>query len=117
MFLTPREMLSIGALYLNRGAAGGRQVVPRAWVDSSLVERTGSPWNGNRYGYGWWTRSAHGYNYHSWRYGGQFIFIVRALGLVVVTTSDAETERDGGHTHAIYSILEDDIIAAVARET
>jgi CubicO group peptidase (beta-lactamase class C family) len=114
MYLTPRQMLAFGTLYLQRGAYRGRRVLPAAWVDSSLVERTVSPWNGNRYGYGWWTREANGVKYHfAWGYGGQFIFIVPSRSLVVVTTSDSESSREGSHTQAIYSILEGRIIAAV----
>ena len=116
MFLAPREMLKIGTLYLNRGALGSKQIVPRAWVDSSLVPRTISPFNGNRYGYGWWMRSAHGHAIHyAWGYGGQFIFVVPDLQLVVVTTSDAESPRDGGHTGEIHRILEEEIIPAVSQ--
>lgn len=118
MFLTPREMLRIGTLYLNHGAVNGRQVVPRAWIDSSYVERTVSPWNGNRYGYGWWTRNAHGFNVRfAWGYGGQFIFIVPDLQLVVVATSDANASRYWGHTNAVQALLENEIIPAVTTRT
>lgn len=115
MFLTPRDMLKLGTLYLNRGALDGRQIIPRAWVDSSFVPRTVSPFNGNRYGYGWWIRSSGGHDIHyAWGYGGQFIFVVPGLQLVVVTTSDAESTRDGNHTGELHRILEEEIIPAVS---
>ena len=114
MFMTPRDMLKIGALYLNRGRVGGRQVVDSAWIDSSFVMRTTSPWNGNRYGYGWWTRYAHGHDVRfAWGYGGQFIFVVPTLELVVVMTSDAESRREGDHNRALHRLLEDAIIPAI----
>jgi CubicO group peptidase (beta-lactamase class C family) len=115
MYLTPREMVKIGALYLRGGVAGGRQLVPRAWLDSSAIPRTISPFNGNRYGYGWWIREAGGHQViYAWGYGGQFIFVVPSLELVVVTTSNPNARtRDGGHLDAIYSILEEDIVPAV----
>ncbi|MEX2152065.1 MAG: serine hydrolase [Gemmatimonadaceae bacterium] len=113
MYLTPRDMLKIGTLFLNGGAVRGRQVVPRAWVDSSFVPRTTSPFNGNRYGYGWWTRNAQGFDVrYAWGYGGQFIFIVPELELVVVATSDAESGRDGGHNWALHRLFEDEIVGA-----
>jgi CubicO group peptidase (beta-lactamase class C family) len=116
MYMTPRDMLRIGTLYLNGGAIGDRQVVPRAWVDSSFVPRTSSPYNGNRYGYGWWTRTAQGYDVkYAWGYGGQFIFIVPDLQLVVVMTSDADTRREGSHTRQLHRLLEDDILPSVLR--
>lgn len=115
MFLTPREMLKIGTLYLQHGSSDGRQILPRAWVDSSLVPRTTSPFNGNGYGYGWWTRGASGVDVHyAWGYGGQFIFIVPALDLVVVATSDAESSRDGGHTRELQRIVEEELVPAVS---
>ena len=114
MYLTPRDMLKIGTLYLNRGLAGGREVVPAAWIDSSFVPRTSSPWNGNRYGYGWWTRSAHGHDIrYAWGYGGQFIFVVPTLQLVVVMTSDADSRREGDHNRALHRLLEDEIMRSV----
>ncbi|HET9270920.1 MAG TPA: serine hydrolase, partial [Vicinamibacterales bacterium] len=51
MLMTPRQMLAFGELYLNRGRAGGTQVVPESWVESSLVPRGRSPISGNEYGY------------------------------------------------------------------
>jgi len=113
MYLTPRAMLKIGTLYLDRGVVNGRQIVPAAWIDSSFAPRTTSPFNGNRYGYGWWTRSAQGYDVrYAWGYGGQFIFIVPELQLVVVATSDADSRREGGHTWAIHRLLEDEVVPA-----
>jgi CubicO group peptidase (beta-lactamase class C family) len=115
MYMTPRDMLRIGTLYLNRGEWNGRQVVPADWVDSSFVRRTSSPWNGNGYGYGWWTRTTHGVRVHyAWGYGGQFIFIVPTLELVVVMTSDAESRREGGHNSALHGLLDSHIVPAVS---
>ena len=117
MYLTPRDMLRIGTLYLNRGLVGQREVVPASWVDSSFVPRTSSPWNGNRYGYGWWTRSAWGHDIrYAWGYGGQFIFVVPTLELVVVVTSDAESRREGDHNRAVHRLLEQEIIPSVIEQ-
>ena len=115
MRLTPREMLAFGTLYLNRGrAADGTQVVPAAWVDSSWVPRTRSGWSGNAYGYGWWMRDAAGHPvYFAWGYGGQFIFVVPDLELVVVTTSATDTDRERGHLDAIHALLAEEIVPAV----
>jgi len=112
MYMTPRDMLKVGTLYLNRGEFEGRSIVPSAWVDSSFVPRTVSPFNGNRYGYGWWMRSAGGQAIHyAWGYGGQFIFVVPGMDLVVVMTSDADATRDGGHNRELHRILEKEILS------
>lgn len=117
MYLRARDMLKIGTLYLNGGTWNGRQIVPRAWIDSSLVSRTTSPWNGNGYGYGWWRREAYGYAIHyAWGYAGQFIFVVPELALVVVTTSDANVSREGRSTWAVQRLFEDEILPAFLSE-
>jgi CubicO group peptidase (beta-lactamase class C family) len=114
MYLSPREMLAFGQLYLDRGRAKGRQVVPAAWIDSSFVVRGYSPWNGHGYGYGWWHRRSGPHDVHfAWGYGGQYIFVVPSLGLVVVTTSDAEVASRGGeHLEAIHEMLDRWIVPA-----
>ncbi|MGH7636650.1 MAG: serine hydrolase domain-containing protein, partial [Gemmatimonadaceae bacterium] len=85
MYMTPRAMVAFGNLYLRRGkTADGKQVVPAAWVDSSWVVRTRSDWSGMEYGYGWWARPMAGHDVRlAWGYGGQFIFVVPSLDLVV----------------------------------
>ena len=116
MRLTPRQMLAFGRLYLRGGRApDGTQVLPREWIDSSWVRRTSSPWNGHGYGYGWWMREARGVPvYFAWGYGGQFIFVVPALDLVAVITSDPNTSRDGGHLGALHTLFDELIVGAVA---
>ncbi len=124
MRMTPREALRFGALYLHRGVAppgtpaAGRRLLPDGWVDSSWVPRTVSDYSGHRYGYGWWQRDvADGSGTHAvhfaWGYGGQFIFVVPDLSLVVVATSDPDApERDRSHLDAVHGLL-DRIVAAV----
>ena len=110
MRMTPREMLAFGRLYLDGGRApDGTQLLPRAWIDSSWVQRTTSGWSGNGYGYGWWIREAHGHPvYFAWGYGGQFIFVVPSASMVVVATSDPTPERrDGAHLGAIHALVDE----------
>lgn len=116
MLLTPRQMVAFGELYLRRGRAGDAVVVPGSFVDASFVPRGQSRWGSDRfYGYGWWIRELAGQTvYYAWGYGGQFIFIVPALDLVVVATSvptDSEDRR--GHNRAIYALVETHIIPAI----
>ena len=108
MLMTPRQMLTFGELYLNRGRAGGAQVVPESWVEQSLVPRGRSPISGNEYGYGWWIREMGGHRaYYAWGFGGQYIFVVPDLELVVVTTSASTVAEDRrSHRVSVFDLVE-----------
>jgi len=113
MLLTPRQMASIGELYLNRGRVGSRQVVPAAWVDTSCIPRTTSVWDGDRrYGYGWWIQDFEGTTAcFAWGYGGQYIFVFRELDLVVVATSStAVSEERRGHRRRLFDLIEAQVL-------
>jgi CubicO group peptidase (beta-lactamase class C family) len=108
MLMTPRQMVAFGELYVNRGRVGDRQLLPASWIDRSFVPRGRSRWGNDReYGYGWWIRALGDRNtYYAWGYGGQFIFVVPDLALVVVTTSRADVSRERrDHNDAIYDIV------------
>ena len=98
MAMTPRQMLAFGELYLREGRVGATQVLPAQWIRDSWVPR-GRSLRGDRddreYGYGWWMRTLAGQRtYYAWGFGGQFIFVVPALELVVVTTSSTATDDE-----------------------
>jgi CubicO group peptidase (beta-lactamase class C family) len=118
MLLTPRQMVAFGNLYLKRGVVNGRQVVPAAWVDASFIPRARSRWSEQQYGYGWWIRELAGHRaYYAWGFGGQFIFVVPELDLVIVTTSSAavgETRRD--HRRTVLDVVERFVIPSLAAE-
>jgi CubicO group peptidase (beta-lactamase class C family) len=118
MLLTPRQMVQFGELYLHRGQVNGRQVVPASWVAESFVPRGRSGWSDELYGYGWWIREMAGVPaYYAWGYGGQFIFVIPALDLVVVSTS-AVTVSDDRRTHrrTVDDLVEQAIVAPIANQ-
>lgn len=119
MLLTPRQMLAFGQLYLDRGRVrlpadasagrgGERQVVPESWIARSLVPRGRSYWSDQEYGYGWWIRELGGHRtYYAWGFGGQYIFVVPDLELVVVTTSSATVAEDRrSHRRNVFDLVE-----------
>jgi CubicO group peptidase (beta-lactamase class C family) len=114
MHMRPRAMLEIGELYLRGGRVKGRQVVSEAWVQASLKPRTQSRWSGRQYGYGWWIRTMSGHQvYYAWGYGGQFIFVVPDLQMVVVTTSSPlPGQGRRNHQRTIYDLMEHDLVPA-----
>ncbi|HEX2204889.1 MAG TPA: serine hydrolase [Longimicrobium sp.] len=113
MRLTPRDMLRIGELFRNGGRHGGAQVVPKAWIEASTRPLGTSPWNGHRYGYGWWIKEARGHPvYFAWGYGGQYVFVVPGLALTAVFVSEADGPRTSGHLGAIHALLDDYLVPA-----
>lgn len=93
--LTARDMAKIGFLYLNEGCYAGQRIVNSSWVDSSAVDQA----NGYGYGYLWWIGQSSVYSYYyALGFGGQMIFVVPDLALVMVATADpvvnaAESEQ------------------------
>jgi len=114
MLFTPRQMVAFGQLYLDRGRTGDTEIVPAQWVDKSVVTRTRSRRGARGYGYSWWVRYAGTRKiFYAWGYGGQFIFVVPDLELVVVTTSSVNPRgRTFDHNRQIYEIVEEVIVPA-----
>lgn len=108
MLFTPRQLVTFGEMYLQRGRHDDRQVVPARWVDDSFVPRGQSDFNDQLYGYGWWMREFAGEQaYFAWGFGGQYVFIIPRLQLVVVTTSSTATgEERRGHRRTVFGLLE-----------
>ncbi len=117
MHMRPRDMVKIGQLALQRGQWNGTQLVSSAWMDvstSRITEFDDDPDDG--YGYLWWHGSV------SWQgqpldmfyangAGGQYIFVVPQLDLVAVFTG--ENYADDGTQLVPFSVLQNDIVAAV----
>jgi CubicO group peptidase (beta-lactamase class C family) len=116
MLMTPRQMLAFGQLYLERGRLAGRQIVPEKWIERSFVARGRSPISDQEYGYGWWMRDLSGHRaYYAWGFGGQYIFVVPDLDLVVVTTSASTVAEDRrSHRRNVFDLVEYLIIEPVA---
>jgi len=116
MLMTPRQMIRFGELYLNGGRVAGRQIIPRQWVDKSDDAVGRSRWGSDReYGYGFWIREFAGHkSFYAWGYGGQFIFVIPGLDLVVVTTSRSDVSRERrDHLDRIYDLVETLIVPGV----
>lgn len=113
MEMTPRQMLRFGELYLNQGRYRGEQILSPQWVQVSHHPHARSPrGQGRYYGYGWWLRDLAGMQVPTaWGYGGQLIFVVAELDLVVVATSDSNPAPERrGHLRALYQLVEDEIL-------
>ena len=117
MGFRPEELLRFGEMYLNEGRWEGRQIVSPAWIERSWTPRATSSYNGNDYGYGWWSRRVAGHRvWYAWGYGGQYLFLVPDLELAVVATTDLSRERRRWDAdRAIFDLLRQEIIPEVRR--
>ena len=68
------------------------------------------------YGYGWWVYDIDGFETcFAWGYGGQYVFVVKDLDLVVVTTASPDvSEERRGHRRQVFDILQQLIVRPLA---
>jgi CubicO group peptidase (beta-lactamase class C family) len=116
MLMTPRQMMRIGLTYLNGGRYGNRQVVPERWVRESCNGPVREGRRGQRYGYGWWGGELDTYETcYAWGYGGQYIWVIPELELVIVATSSPyESDDRRGYRGQLFRVVEEDIVAPIA---
>jgi CubicO group peptidase (beta-lactamase class C family) len=94
MYLTPKDMLKFGELYLNKGKWKTKRILSKKWVKNSFknyLNLENAP-EKNGYGYLWWhkTYQVNGESLESIEArgsGGQYIFVIPSLKIVVVVTS------------------------------
>jgi CubicO group peptidase (beta-lactamase class C family) len=91
--LPARDLAKLGYLYLNGGRWDGTQVVPADYIRAPTQPQS-DPGIGD-YGYQWWVTDDYGYDtFRAQGYGGQLIYVIPELDLVVVITSDPDQERN-----------------------
>jgi CubicO group peptidase (beta-lactamase class C family) len=109
LHLRPRDMAKIGELVLRRGHWGGQRVVSEGWLALSTARHiTGS--SGSGYGYQWWhlaTEAGVPDVVFASGWGGQLIFVVPSLDLVVVSTAGEYSGRSRGALEFIRPLLRD----------
>jgi CubicO group peptidase (beta-lactamase class C family) len=103
--LTPRDMAKLGYLYLRSGQWDGQPIVSAKWVENAtrVHTETDGPLG---YGYQWWTYPPLA-AYTALGRGGQTIFVIPELDLVIVTTAAMN-----GHDE-IFQIIQQYILPAV----
>ena len=117
------DMLEIGFMYLNDGYYNGQQIVPSAWIEKATNIQISSnneiPFLVD-YGYYWWLGNAHGHDYICANgYGGQFIFIVKDLDLVVCSRSNfryINSSQAGQNWYNILEIIINQVLPAVRED-
>jgi CubicO group peptidase (beta-lactamase class C family) len=86
-------MAKFGYLYLNDGRWGTEQVVPHDYVRLATTRQSdGDSTGGTPYGYQWWVTEVGGHAaYFALGFGGQYVYVVPDLDLVVVLAAGFET--------------------------
>jgi CubicO group peptidase (beta-lactamase class C family) len=108
MSMTPRSLLAFGELFRSGGrSTDGRHVMSARWIAASWAPRSRSVFTGDGYGYGWFARRIGGQDVRfAWGYGGQMLYIVPALDLVVVMTSDPDQPSgSSGYLLELHALL------------
>lgn len=116
MSMSPRSLLAFGELYRTGGLTpDGQRLISREWIERSWESRTASRYTGDGYGYGWFSRRIGGHDVkYGWGYGGQMVYVVPALALTVVMTSDIDSPASRtGHRDDLHALL-GEIIGLVA---
>ena len=123
LHLTARDAAKIGFLYLNMGVWEGEQIVAEEWVRDSTREHvsgassiSGVNIGGGPYGLQWWVAKVNGYDlYRANGYGGQFIYVVPELDLVVVTLVAGTVRESPELQQRTGPIINETIIPSVQR--
>ena len=115
MLMSPRDLVKIGELYRNDGFVDGRQIFPEGWVEASWAAYGESAYTDDPYGYGWFQRPLGGeMGYYGRGYGGQVLYVMPALALTVVMTSDPTPPSPGSaYLRQQFRLIEDHIIPAL----
>ena len=115
LLMTPRDMAKMGLLFLRNGVWDGVQLIDAGYVEAATARQAPGrpPPEGVGYGFLWWVDDlASPPTYFAGGHGGQYIYVVPALDLVVVTTADAYAEsRPFGR--ALRTVIEAYVVRSV----
>jgi len=119
LFLRTRDLAKFGQLYLDGGAWQGQQLISADWIADSVVRRvdfSNVPSFSEGYGYQWWLDELpYGSQLlETWvtsGFGGQYIFVVPGLELVVAFTGHNYENSDG--ISNMYTMMRSHLMAAI----
>jgi uncharacterized protein (TIGR03437 family) len=115
MYFTSRDLAKFGYLVLRHGFWDGRQLVSRSWIEDSTLAKMlyASPTTIGDYCYYWWTKPQAGYPViMAAGWGGQYIFIVPGLDLILVSTADDTNDGIDLHMQA-FNLLTQYVIPSI----
>ncbi len=116
--LRSRDLAKFGQLYLNNGVWNGEQVIASQWIQETIAPHA-EVWEGVHYGYQWWLRQlpvSDGHVpqrndiFHGHGYGGQFVFVIPKLDMVVVFTSGNFNADENSPIGLLYEGIIDAVV-------
>ena len=119
LFLLTRDMLKFGQLFIDDGVWQGQQLISPAWIADSVTPHVDlTSWGTSTRGYGlqWWLADfVYGTQvleaYVTSGYGGQYIYCVPDLDLVVAFTGHNYT--NGAGVENLYTMMRNSIIPSI----
>jgi CubicO group peptidase (beta-lactamase class C family) len=94
LMMTSRDLLKIGECYLAGGLFNSERIISQDWVNRSTEPhiQTGRTFYGSNYGYLWWIEQIDNKDcFYGMGYGGQFLFVIPEIDLIIVAISDSST--------------------------
>ncbi len=115
MRLSARALARIGMLYQGGGVFDGKRVFGPEWIKKSWTGHTRSRYTGDAYGYGWFTTELAGQTVrYGWGYGGQFLYVVPRLDLIVVLVSDPTPPSPQSElVRRVHALVAKEVIPAI----
>lgn len=112
--MRPRDMARLGQLVIQKGKWNDKQIISSAWINNAISQHTLID-KGWKYGYFWWLRlepyKGNKLMMHfAWGNGGQYIFIIPELELVVVFTGE---NYNSDKSELPFTILEQYILPSI----
>jgi CubicO group peptidase (beta-lactamase class C family) len=121
--LTGQDLARLGQLMVQQGRSGAQQIVPAGWISTATAPQF--PWRDTdgaqrsvTYGYLWWVADPPSAPaFFAWGYGGQFVYVVPSLDLVIVTTTEwralgADNLTPLAIAESVLGVIVDDILPA-----
>jgi CubicO group peptidase (beta-lactamase class C family) len=101
LIMPTRDMAKFGLLYLNRGQWDGKQIIPLDYWRASTSRQSDGNQDAARapdapvYGFLWWVTNDAGHDaFYAAGWGGQYIYVVPDLDLLVVMTGNPQISAD-----------------------
>lgn len=121
LFLLARDMAKFGQLFIDDGVWNGQQLISPEWIADSVARRVDiSAWAtySEAYGFQWWLddfmfRGQPIEAYVTSGYGGQYIFCLPEVDLVVAFTG--QNYNNGVGVQALYDMVQQHILASITQ--